>query len=53
VYKIYIVSRDSVVGIAIGYRLHDGEDGFRVAVVSRIFSSPRRPTQLLIQWVPG
>jgi hypothetical protein len=51
-------SRDSVVGIATGYRLDDRGVGVRVPVGSRIFSSPRRPdrlwgpTQPPIQWVP-
>jgi hypothetical protein len=39
-------SRDSVVGIATGYRLDDGGFGVRVPVGSRIFSSPCRPDQL-------
>jgi hypothetical protein len=51
-------SRDSAVGIAIGYGLDDGGVGVRVPVGSRIFSSPRRPdrlrpTQPHIQWIPG
>jgi hypothetical protein len=51
-------SRDSVVGIAIGYELDDRGVGVRVPVGSRMFSSPRRPdhfgsTQPPIQWVPG
>jgi hypothetical protein len=36
-------SRDSVVGIATGYWLDDRGVGVRVAVGSRIFSSPLRP----------
>jgi hypothetical protein len=42
-------SRDSVVGIAIGYGLDDRGVGFGVPVGSRIFSSPRRPDRL---WGP-
>jgi hypothetical protein len=34
-------SRDSVVSIATGYRLHDGGVGVRVPAGSKIFSSPR------------
>jgi hypothetical protein len=48
-YVIYIMktigiikSRDSAVGIATGYGLDDRGVGFRVPVVDRIFSSPRR-----------
>jgi hypothetical protein len=40
------MSRDSVVGIAIGYGLEERGVGVRVPVVSRIFSSPRRPDRL-------
>jgi hypothetical protein len=39
-------SRDSAVGIAIGYGLDDGVVGVRVPVGSRIFSSPHRPDRL-------
>jgi hypothetical protein len=50
-------SRDSVVGIAIGYELDDLRVGVRVSVESRIFSTSSRPalgsTQPPIQWVPG
>jgi hypothetical protein len=52
------VSRDSVVGIAIGYGLDDGGVGVRVPVGWRIFfiSTSSRPalgpTQPPIQWVP-
>jgi hypothetical protein len=55
----FLGSRDSIVGIAIRYGLEDRGIGVRVPVVSRIFSSPRRPeralgsTQPPIQWVPG
>jgi hypothetical protein len=42
-------SRESVVGIAIGYGLDDRGVGVRVPVGSRIFSSPRRPDPL---WGP-
>jgi hypothetical protein len=53
----YIKSRDSVVGIATGYRLDDLGAGIRVSVGSRIFSTlsraARGPTQIPIQWVPG
>jgi hypothetical protein len=42
-------SRDSVVGIATGYGLHDRGLGVRVPVGSRIFSSPRSPDLL---WGP-
>jgi hypothetical protein len=38
---------ESVVGIATGYGLDDRGIGVRVPVVSRIFSSPRRPDRLL------
>jgi hypothetical protein len=48
----YIRSRNSVVGIATGYGLDDRGVGVRVPVRSRIFSSPQRPTQPPIQWVP-
>jgi hypothetical protein len=41
--------RDSVVGIATGYRLDDRGVGVQVPVGSRILSSPRRPERL---WVP-
>jgi hypothetical protein len=41
-----IVSRDSAVGIATGCGLEDREDGVRIPVGSRIFSSPRRPDRL-------
>jgi hypothetical protein len=39
-------SRESVVGIAIGYGLDDRGIGVRVPVGSRIFCSPRRPDRL-------
>jgi hypothetical protein len=39
-------SRDSSVGIAIGYGLDDREVGVRVPVGSRNFSSPRPPDRL-------
>jgi hypothetical protein len=39
-------SRDSAVGIAIGYGLDDRRVGVPDPVGSRIFSSPRRPDQL-------
>jgi hypothetical protein len=39
----------SVVGIATGYGLDDRGVGFRVPVVSRMFSSSRRPDRL---WGP-
>jgi hypothetical protein len=42
-------SGDSSVGIATGYGLDDRGVGVRVAVRSRIFSSPRRPDRL---WDP-
>jgi hypothetical protein len=42
-------SRDSVVGIATGYRLDDRGVGVPVIVGSRIFSSPRPPGML---WRP-
>jgi hypothetical protein len=44
-----IRSRDSVVGIATGYGLDDRGFGVRVAVVPKIFSSPRRSDRL---WGP-
>jgi hypothetical protein len=40
---IRIRSRDSIVGIVTSYRLDDLRVGVPVPVVSRIFSSPRRP----------
>jgi hypothetical protein len=43
-------SRDSVVGIATGYRLDDLGIGVRVPVRSRIFSPPNRPERL---WGPS
>jgi hypothetical protein len=43
-------SRDSVVDIATSYGLDDREVGIRVPVVSRIFSSPRRPDRF---WGPA
>jgi hypothetical protein len=43
------MSRDSVVGIATGYGLHDRGVGFWVPVGSRIFSASRRPDRL---WGP-
>jgi hypothetical protein len=52
-------SRNSVVGIATGYRLDDRGVGVRGPVGSRFFFSPRRPdrfwgpTQPPIQWVPS
>jgi hypothetical protein len=50
------MSRDSVVGIATGYRLDDRGVGVRVPVGSRIFSMSSRPalgsTQHPIQWLP-
>jgi hypothetical protein len=49
-------SRDSSVGIAIGYGLDDRGVGIEVTVGSRTFSCPRcpnRPTQPPIQWIPG
>jgi hypothetical protein len=42
-------SRDSVVGLVIGYGLDDRGVRVRVPVGSRILSSPRRPDQL---WSP-
>jgi hypothetical protein len=42
-------SRDSVVGIVIGYGLDDLGIGVQVSVGSRIFSPPRRPHRL---WGP-
>jgi hypothetical protein len=48
-YSLYLYHRDSVVGIATGYRLDDRGFGVRVPVRSRIFSSPRRPDRL---WGP-
>jgi hypothetical protein len=45
----YPGSRDSVVGIATGYGLDDRGVGVQVPVVSKIFSSPRRPDML---WDP-
>jgi hypothetical protein len=41
--SVNILSRDSVVGIATGYRLDDRGMGVHVLVRVRIFSSPRRP----------
>jgi hypothetical protein len=52
-----VESRDSVVGIATDYGLHDLGVGVRVPVGSRAFSPASRPalgpTQPPIQWVPG
>jgi hypothetical protein len=48
-YGTMIGSRDSVVGTATDYRLHDRGVGVRVPVGPRIFSSPRRPDRL---WGP-
>jgi hypothetical protein len=45
-YVFYIVSRNRVVGVAIGYGLDDRGFGVRIPVGSRIFSSPRRPDRL-------
>jgi hypothetical protein len=49
-------SRDSSVGIATGYGLHNGEVGVRVPVGLRIFSTLSRPVlgpiHPPIQWVP-
>jgi hypothetical protein len=49
--------RDSVVGIATGYRLDDRGVGVRIPVGLRIFFKSFKPTlrftQLPIQWVPG
>jgi hypothetical protein len=42
-------SRDSIVGIATGYGLHDRGVGVRVPVGARIFSSPYLPDRL---WGP-
>jgi hypothetical protein len=53
IYLIYywklICSRDIAVIIATGYGLDDRGVGFRVAVGSRIFISPRRPDRM---WYP-
>jgi hypothetical protein len=50
-------TRNSAVGIAIGYRLNNRGVGVRVPVGSRIFSTSPRPelgpTQLPIQWLPA
>jgi hypothetical protein len=45
----WYMSRDSVVGIAIGYGLDDRGVGVRVPVCSRIFSCPSRSDRL---WGP-
>jgi predicted ferric reductase len=45
----WLWSRDSVVGIATGYGLDDRRVGVRIPVVSRIFTSQRRPDRL---WSP-
>jgi hypothetical protein len=45
-------SRDSVVGIAIGYGLDDRGLGVRVLVGPRIFSFPRRPDRLWVTQTP-
>jgi hypothetical protein len=54
---VFISRRDSVVGIAIGYRPDDQGVGARVPVWSRIFSTSSRlalgPTQPPTQWIPG
>jgi hypothetical protein len=51
------MSRDSAVGIAIGYGLDDRGVGIRVPVGSRVFSKSSRPalgpTKLPIQEVSG
>jgi hypothetical protein len=47
-----LLTLDSSVGIATGYGLEGRGVGVRVPVVSRLFSSPRRPEQPT-QWVPG
>jgi hypothetical protein len=44
--RVYVVSRDSVVGMATGCGLDDRGVGVRVPVGSRIFFSPRRPDLL-------
>jgi hypothetical protein len=57
VYYLTKRSRDSVVGIATGYRLDDRGVGVRVPVESRIFSLLSRPdlgpNQTPIKWAPG
>jgi hypothetical protein len=45
-YELDVRSRDSAVGIATGYGLEYRGVGVRVPIVSRIFSSPRRPNRL-------
>jgi hypothetical protein len=42
----FVVSRESVVGIATSYGLDGRGIGVRVPVGSRIFSSPNRPDRL-------
>jgi hypothetical protein len=49
-YHSYRVSRDSVGGIATGYRLDDWGVGVRVLVGSRFFSSHHHPDQI---WRPS
>jgi hypothetical protein len=44
--KGYDFLRESVIGIATGYRLDDRGVGVRVPVGSRIFSSTRYPDRL-------
>jgi hypothetical protein len=45
-YNVYIVNRDSSVGIAAGYGLDDRGVGVRVSVGSRILFSSRHPDWL-------
>jgi hypothetical protein len=44
--SVNIGNRDSVVGIAISYRLDDRGVRVRVPIGARIFSSPNRPDRL-------
>jgi hypothetical protein len=53
---LYVGSRGSAVSTATGYDLNDRGIAVRVPVVSRIFSSPRRPDRFWgppspLQWV--
>jgi hypothetical protein len=43
---LFVGSRDNVVVTATGYGQDDTEVGVRVPMVSRTFSSPRRPDRL-------
>jgi hypothetical protein len=46
-YQLFRLSRDGVVGTAVGYGLEDRGVGVRVPVLSKKFSSPRLPPNIL------